>query len=383
MKPLWLLHIHEEECNWLLVDDSRTILEGPHSGKIKSAKTAIQNDPVCLLLPTEHCLVRQITFPKINSKPSAEMAAFALESITASQIEALHVVVGSQLKNKNWLVGYVEKALLQELLEKIGANQMNIVMMLPEWYGLPWQEGKISICKIGEQLLVRQDENEGFMADPEWVNSIINPQYEIHDCGEIASLSKNQNATKNTREYDFPLRHIPLSAPILFNQGLFRKKVSPIKIWNKTKLPVAIATLGVFLFTAALGIDTWKLNNKLTSIQNDTETFFHASFPNISRIVNLEHQAQEAIKAIKSEEKRALLWRVLNELARLKPETDLKLLKLQYNQKTGVANLHVETPDYLSMESLEKNIGNQLHVKLVNTSRKDVVTANFIIREAP
>jgi general secretion pathway protein L len=293
---------------WATVDQDGASVP-PARGSVESLIGACAERDLTLLLDGRSVGTLPVTIPAKSQRQARIAAPYAIEDDVTEELDALYVTCGPAEEDGQRTVGYTRKAELDSLLAPLAEARIALRGVRPDYLALPWSPGQWSVLLDEDRLLVRTAARQGFVVESELAAEVISrklaeraPEH-IVLFGEGA-LPPALLALPSTRQ---PLVAGPWSAlvkgatesagidwlPDTFPRP--RNAQRAAWLWAMGLLALSLVTHVGFLVAGNA-----RLQAQIADLREAQAEVMRGTFPEITRIVNAEIQASQAVAALRA-----------------------------------------------------------------------------------
>lgn len=175
--------------SWVAADDGGTLRSHPVSGSLEQAAAEVSGRPVIVLVPSTEVLTTSAELPIKSGARLRAALPFALEESVAQDIEQLHFAAGQRRDSGKLPVAIVERARMEEWIERLSEAGISASRMVPENYGLARIPGTASVLVDDDIVFF----NDG--ADTEFVLEGAKPSDALVAAGMLADKQDDDDET--------------------------------------------------------------------------------------------------------------------------------------------------------------------------------------------
>lgn len=356
---------------------------------------AAQTRPIALVVDGRTVRVLEAHIPARSQRQAQQAAPYAIEEDVADDIEQLHIVCGAGAANGRRNVAVVRQRVLEELLAPLRAAGATIAYLTPEYLALPHRPGHWSLLREGDRVLVRTGDQQGFSCDLTFFDPVIT-QLAAHtppvaldvfgDCPVPAALA-------GLPRHDHPLPAGPFGLIASGSDDPARIDILPAQYRTKQRgagrgLRVAVLLLAL-AFVAHVGFllnDIRHATAALATVRQTQAQTLQRAFPGITRIVNAEVQATQAVAELRGQQRQTLgALEMIHHIGRGMQGAGQPALALEnLNYADGVASLRLSAPDIASLERYSEALKSTLAVEVMAVeARNEGVGGSLRIQPLP
>ena len=362
----------------------RDPVDGIMRGPLADAGVALAEHEVTVLVPAEDILLTQVALPPIRqAKRRLTAARFALEDRLAGRIEQLHFALGTAQGGDETPVAVVDELQMRAWCDAFEAARLNVVRVVPDCLALPMPEsGGWQMARIEDRILVRRHAQQGFACSPDLV-PILAEAYTAPEVVELHGTSQDAIQTVSDETIFDPapefrphthagrdaligllLDNAETGKPgINLRQGDFAPNNASESRWRPYRLTAGLAASWLAVTLLAHGVETWQLNQRIATLEAQTQTAFRDAFPGVETINDLRVQAEQGIASLRGHSGSTGLFPVLAATADVAGRDDsLEVQGMQYRNAT--LDLSIRGKNVQSVETLRAGFANRPGLEL-------------------
>jgi general secretion pathway protein L len=306
---------------------------------------------VVLLWPAAQTRFDLLDIPVKHHSKAAQPARFALEESLAEEADRLHMIVAPRTP-AGFPVISVQRHAFETTLTALAEGGVHPEWVLPEMLGLPEPEDQRAWALLdGGQLIVRHQNWGCFQCHVEDLEAVLgllgdarptgltllvvgNPQGDLSQWAPQAQLRPGFATTLAAL---LPQLHAWLAelAPFNLLQGPFAVRNELGGMLRPWRWPAALAATLVLLFGAQNAVTAQQLRAEAQSLEARNIERFRALFPDQTRIVDLQAQAEQQLALLRRQGQAQTFLVLLAPLSQALTETEgLQLHSLQFRDET-------------------------------------------------
>ena len=317
---------------------------------------------VTIALPGQDVTIEQVTLPGGARRHLNKVVPFALEEDVADDIDSLHfswpaanrgltplpVVIASKQQMHEW-----QLQLQQAMIE---ADEW-----LPDYLLLPYAENEWHCLQLGDDIIVRSAQWEGFALEAELLNQVLQLKSEDQSLARIVHYGDIALSQPPA-----PLHPADIEVPITAlaeGEGGFDIRQHQFKPTRKQETatfnwrPIAVAAACCFIIAVTYNITrAVSLNQQVEALAQQSVTLYQQQFPDERRLVNLRVQLQRKLDAlgVQGSERTSLLGLLDRMTAAFAaaPSMTVELLKYQ----RGELRLQALAGSFGEFETFQQNV---------------------------
>lgn len=156
---LKLADLADPAADWIVVDSSGARLGPPVKGPLSAAKIDVGERRLIVLLPASNVLTTSVELPVKSPAKIQQALPFALEEFLADDVEDLHFAAGARRDNGKIPVSVINRATLEQWLDKLADAGLTPDALVAETYGLASIPGTISVLIANDQVFVNDGDD--------------------------------------------------------------------------------------------------------------------------------------------------------------------------------------------------------------------------------
>lgn len=344
-------------------------------GNAAALAAAAQARKISLLVDGREVRVVEATIPARSDRQAQQAAPYAIEDDVAEELDQLHVVCGvAGSRGKRW-VAVIRQDTLRALIEPVVAAGAQVAKVLPDFLALPHRPEHWSLLEDGARMLVRTGPQQGFASD-----------LDLFGCLAARLCSKQRpsgldlfgECTIPSALIDIPQHPhaLPDGTIKLLVEGtglphsldVLPANYRADRAGSASGLRVAavLLLLALMVHVGFLIRDTRRLEAALVSAREAQSVFMGRAFPAITRVVNPEVQATQAVSELRAQTGHSMSVLAMLHIVgnRLFTEGDSLVLE-NLNYADGILSLRLAAPDIASLERYSEALKPQLKVEVV------------------
>ncbi|MEN9725946.1 MAG: hypothetical protein RL434_312 [Pseudomonadota bacterium] len=374
---------------WGLLDGSSALVS-PVRGDAESLIGACAQHELALLLDGRGVGTLPASIPAKTQRQARVAAPYAIEDEVTEELDALYVTCGPAEEEGVRTVGFIRKSDLDALLAPLAEAHITVRCLRPDYLALPWTPGQWSVLSEGDRLLVRTAAHQGFVVDNDIAAEVFarkleeGPPERIVQFGD-GPLPAALEALPYTRQA------LPGGPWSLLAKGV----VEPVGIdWLPDSFPrprtarrvawswaAGLLGMALTLHVGFLLAGNSRLTGQISGLREAQAEVMRTAFPEITRIVNAEIQATQAVAALRGAGTgEASVLELLHGLGLARGEDTGRLRLLSLNFADGVMSVQALAPDIASLEGLGAEGELPIAIEILSVeNRQDGVVGNLRI----
>lgn len=333
--------------------------------EIKSLQT---NAKTWVVLSAKLLSFHRLELPWIGDKKARAAIPYALEEKLAQGVEGLHFAFDAHhYQNGSYLIAVIDKALVNDLIERLEANQVAFDLITSDWFALKTNEA----CLVANGILVNDARFQGFLDEdlaPVYLQH-PNPEEKIYTFNDSNKALLAKTLMHQAVEEDSALwiaKALLNNKPMNFCQGDIKQNTG--KITTKHWYIAAGLTTLLWLLSIIIinSLQIHRLNNQIEQVDSRIAAIYYKFFPDAKQVISPKFRIGQLLKSTQTSGD-ANLWILLNKLTPVFKDSKANLQQLRYQNQIIIINL--KTPDFASLEAIENTLQkNQVKVKQTQAS---------------
>lgn len=320
---------------------------------------------IVLLVPGADVRLASVNVPARQSAKVLMAAPYQLEEQLAEDIETLHFALGPRQGDGSHAVAVVARSLMDGWLAPLRQRGLRPEGVYTELLALPWNAesgGWSAVCEA-DQVVVRSGPFGGFVCAPEDLVSYL----QLADPARERALRLLilNGANIDYSRIDWPLELLPghssalevyvrnLSPVQSINllQGAYSQRQDYDRLWKPWRQAAVLATACLLLGAASYLVESVKLSRQIAAQDAANLERFRQLFPGETRIVDIQAQLDQQLRALKGAGNNAGAFPLMETLAQaLGANQGLSVQNLQY--RDGALFLALRAKDLQVVEHL-------------------------------
>ena len=346
-------------------------------GALAELAAAAQDAPVFVVLTGAEARIAATKIPGKAERLVHQAAPFAVEDDLADDLDASHIVCGPELANGERPVAIVGRAILQQLLEPLTGAALRLSGLAPDYLLLPWREGMWTLVQSDAQVLVRTGRYEGFAIECDLLPTVLSKRLSLR---RPTGLITYGEVALPPAVRDLPCTAHPLPAGALawmardsaLSEGLnllpsaYQHRQVPQR--RSLQIAAGLLLLAGVLDVGLTMIENTSLTRSLAAQEHAQQVLFQQNFPEITRLVNPEVQAEQTVAKLRANASQQIsMLTLLRELGSvLQSDVGQGAALTSINFASGVMTVQITAADIAALERLSVALGATLKVEVVS-----------------
>ena len=350
-----------------------------------------QGREAILLLPGQDVRLEWIEAPPGRGAELRTAVAYLLEEQLCERVEDLHFALGPRDAAGRLATAVIHRDLLQSWLTNLSGLGISLGAAVPEMLAMPWEEGTVTAAVMADRFLVRLDTCVGYAVDPVLAAELViglpasaaDALLVLYRIGQetppvsvAQAIQEKGFGEVKKQEFADPMALFARGFsdrrwPLNLLQGDFAPR--PRRSMARRLRPaMVVALLALATHIGWSMYDLHQLHARQAVLQTESEAAFRKAFPQVRRIVDLQTQAEQELKALGSRRDNGgdflRTFGVIGELLHKQP--GLKLNGFNFDE--GNFDLQLEADAIGTVEKLTAQLkAKRLSGKIVSTEKRD------------
>ncbi len=412
MKTLFLRILDPKtlDAAWILRSSDKDEDLTVKYGSLSDVARLAEGNRVVLLIPGTDVLLTQTSIPTRNKQRLLKAIPYTFENQMLDDVETQHFAIGARDKSGNIPVAIIKKSTIESLVELLQQNNIHANVITTDTLTLPWIPESWTILREDNLCLVRTGESSGFSIELESLGELV--QNSIGDDTEqaVGQLPENIKIINHGNRDDdiedisgvdienkWQAEHYendPLTLMAeAFNpancinllQGKYSPRSQLIKNWRPWIPAAALFVIWISLQGVISITNYITMGKESTAISLEIEQIFHATLPEIKRMVNPRAQMKQQLvklKASKGSEEDSFLD-LLTLTSPIFKNKNVKELK-NVNYRSNQLDIELIVNNLQNLDGLKQNLehrGLKIEIRSATSNKNDVTSRLRITRE--
>lgn len=302
-------------CHWLVLDAQGNRIGHPQEGSLGDAARICTDRKTTVLLPGERIRDVHVNIPGKNPQKLLQAAPFALEDRFAEDVEDLHfALLDRDNGRQRFLVTDIEW--LQQAMRQLDDHGIRPASVLPDYLGVERNAASEHWVITDSRLLAIDDSPGGFAADIQYAEGLWpagednKPAITLQEGVELADSLRNEASALEILSVDALLTRMGRTAAAMTNPGLlqgpFRTRKEGSESLRRWRPVARLAAALVLVLAISWGIDVWRLNAELATLEKQAEQQFRRILPDARMGGDPRGRVESLLRGGASEENLAL-----------------------------------------------------------------------------
>lgn len=333
-------------------------------------KTLQTNAKTYIVMTAKLLSFHQIELPWLGDKKARAAIPYALEEKLAQGVEGLHFAFDAQhYQNGSYLISVMDKDLINELLAKLEAHQIQFHLLTADWFALKANEA----CIMPNGMLVNDTRFQGFLDEdlaPIYLNNLEENEkvYSFNDSNPtlMTKIAKTEEMQEDS--YLWIAKALLNSKPMNFCQGEIKQNTGKMttKHWYITAgIFTLVWLLSIVIFNS---IEIYHFNQQIKEVDDKIASIYFKFFPEAKQVISPKFRINQLLKSTRTNSD-VNFWVLLNKLTPVFKNSKIQLQQLRYQNQLIIINL--KTPDFTTLETMQNTLRIS-HVKVKQTQASTV-----------
>jgi len=356
-------------------------LDAPLEQRTFDAIRTLQNKArTIVVLPTENSSLHQVELPWLSDNKARASLPYALEEQVAQDVTTLHVAFDQKhYHNKHYLVVVIDKAFLQNLMNRLDAASLGFDTITLDWFALNGQEAVVSETS----LLIHDDVFTGALSAESARIYLANrlatsPILIFNDsASEFKSIPFSQIVDSSF--YEWTAQSLLKAKPMNLCQGGLQHNTKQEMNARWYQATAVLAGLWIVSFFVVNAFIWYYLTNKIVGLDQKIAVIYHEFFPHARQVISPKFRVGQLLKEGHTGQDKAL-WQLEDTLATAIAQGEFTIEQLRYQNQTLAVTLIAK--DFAALDGLQLRL-QQAGVKVKQTqasSHEQQVTATLELR---
>jgi len=331
---------------------------------------------IVVFVPGSDVRLTQVNVPVRQPAKVLQAAPFVLEDQFAEDVETLHFALGARLAGGAFPIAVVARSHMDEWLLPFRDRGVRVDALVPETLAVPWSEnGPWSLLPEPGQITVRNGSFSGFSCVPEDLELFL----QMAEAGTESSLRilvGRNDATDYTRlkrplellpgfdnVLEALIRHWRPAQSIDLLQGIYSQREDLDRLWRPWRLAAQLVAAAFVLGVVVNALEAHRLKQEVIALRAENEARFQQIFPRETRIIDLQAQLDQQLRALHSGGNGGGLFQLMQQAAMSLSDTPgLTLKTAQFRE--GALFLDLSGTDLQVLEKLRAWFANHHGARL-------------------
>ncbi len=368
--PLEALTVATVEYGYAPADRPTAI--SVQQGVIDQALQRAAGHRIVVLVPGADVHLTSVTVPARQPSKVLQAAPYQLEEQLAEDVDTLHFAIGPRQADGSHPIAVTTRALMDGWLAPFRERGLRPEALIPDTLALPWSldPPRWTALAEAEQVVVRNAAFGGFSCAPDDLVAYL--QMADAEKSHTLRLLIPSKAGLDYSRIDWPVellpgysasldafvRHLDQAHSINLLQGGYSQRQDLERYWKPWRAAASLAAITLLLGASVYGIETWRLGRDV-QVQDDANLArFQTLFPSETRIVDIQVQLDQQIKAIKGSSAQGGVFPLLEVLTQaVSANQGLRVQNIQF--RDGALFLALRASDLQVVERLREWFASQ------------------------
>jgi len=403
------------------VSDSQIVPFSEFIDQLKSRWAHSYQYGISLIISGANVFSSEVTIPSKQTRQIAQALPYMIEDQVAQDVSHFHLIMGERSAEGLVPVVGIPKQLVEGTRDLFAQYDLPLDSILPDMLCLPLRDGEWSLMFDGKHLLIKRSELDGLAIEMdaapvvlasvmehwqnkpqvlrvlfclEHLNENVNNWIRTQISGQVAD-SEFDVEYDEINSNDFQLlcdhlhSHFGAKKPRFdLLQGRYASSGRRGPSGFNWKPLAAMVALFVISYSVFLHTQAWKMNHEAEQLADSSKTLYKQLFPRDKRVVNVQRQMEQHIKAYQSgadgQSFMALLALAGEQIhaSNRADSNNISPRRVAYDDAQGDLKLDLLVKDFSQLEEFKGKLQQaQLGVETASaTQDKDGVKARLKIR---
>lgn len=369
--------------------------ELPNADALVNLQDKAKSRQVVALAPSSDVSLKALKVPGKSRKAIAQAAPYMLEEELAHEVENLFFAYGNLSQDSEGHNCFTAIATKDKMVMwQSWLTQAGLVCrtMVPEALMLPEHEGSWTAIALGDQLILRQGQWQGFTLDAAQWQVLANqwqqfdPVPSIHHYSPIPAVPATIETIAEPEELPLALM---AEQPVILNmlQGEFAVKTERSPAMKYWLTAAGLLGFAILLQLGAKGAELYQINQAQAQLEAQIISAYKKALPETKRvrISTVRSQLKRKVAELGGGSESAGFLPMLAKLERaFKQVPSMQTQSIKFDGKRNEIRLQTEAKDYQSFDKFKSVLEQaKLDVTLgAQNNQGESVTGSFSIKEA-
>ncbi len=268
---------------------------------------------IVAFVPGADVRLTAVNVPARQPAKILQAAPFVLEEQFADDVETLHFALGARQPDGSHAIAAVARTQMEAWLAVFEDAGAMPAMLVPDTMALPWSpELPWSVLAEAGQITCRTSATGGFACVPEDFSLYLemaeggtpHPLRVLLPRGVADDFSTLGRPVELLPGFDDPLdalvRHFKPPTAINLLQGVYSQRENLDRFWKPWRLAASLLAAAFVLGVAVNGVQALRYRHQTDAQVAANEAKFRALFPTEQRIVDLQAQLDQQLRALRA-----------------------------------------------------------------------------------
>ncbi|MDF2179222.1 type II secretion system protein GspL [Aliiglaciecola sp. CAU 1673] len=336
--------------------------ELPDASHLHSLKDRAGGRPVTALAPTSEIRMQWVSLPAKAGRKALAAIPFMLEDELSTDIDNQLFALGPR-QGLRQAVAIVDKRRLQEWLDWLAEGGLVCNKVLPDVLALPLHENGWSLLKLGNQIMLRQDEWRGMQGEQSWMLAAIEhvAKQQVSPL-TLANYSDIQlpalpSLEEQPEQLEMPMKVLAqgaLGATFNLLQGEFKPKKQRTQQGSKWRLVAVLAGIALTTSLVDKAVQANHLANERNNLQLQILQEFQRAFPEVKRVVNVKSQMTQKLNELQQGSGGVSMLVMLSQLSDAFEKSQIKPQTLKFDVKRAELRMQAAGKNFEALEQFRR-----------------------------
>lgn len=383
----------DTEPAWALLNGAAA--EWAH-GSWETLLPQTRGQQLVLLIPSRDVLLTSTTINTRNQRQLKQALPYALEDSLAGDPEDQHIVWQARADGPQVDVAIIERQHLRAWEEALQTHQLRANAILPDIFALPWEADSLTLWQQGEQIWIRKGELSGlactnatlpFILDNLKANNPAPLRLRLYSDRPVTWADDEHYAiTPEPNAEQLQASSLQTAMPLNLLRGWQNENNARLRQeWKRWRIAAILALSAVLLGLGLYGVDTYRLQKQLDTLDADNLQMFSELFPNASGVDarGLKTRLESELLSLRGKAGKSGTGNTLAYLSTLaEAMTKVNGLSVEdIRSQSGTVSVELQTDNQQSVEDLRKALESAMGgtVELRSSRSAGKVKANLTL----
>ena len=352
---------------------------------------------VTVLVPSAEVLLTRVKLPVKNRQRLLRAIPYALEDQLAEDVETLHFALGRREEDGAIGVAVVSRAQMDGWIEELSSAGIVADAFVPEVLAVPWSPESWSVLPMGDDVLVRTSDQEGFAVEAanagSWLSAALEEAED--DAPAVIHVFARQEAVTGLEPFGADrLRYedgrAPMAwlshgignrVPLNLQQGPYGRQEKLGSYFRPWRPVAALLAVWAVLQGAGVVVDGIRLEQEHDALGAQVTEVFRSTFPEVKRVVNARVQMERGLADLRKRHgslQEDFLRLLVGGTAALRQVNGIEVKRMRY--QNGRLDLELVLADMSGLDPLRQALQAQgsLEANIVSAASREGVVEGKI-----
>lgn len=352
--------------SWLVwsTTESEVIASGvlPDAQALDTLSERAGQRPIIALVPSSDVVLKWVTLPPRAGRKVIAAIPFMLEDELSEDIADLFFAMGPK-RGDEQAVAVVRHDKMQTWQTQLQDAGLNCDRVIPDVLAVPVNEQGLSLLTLAEQVLVREDEWQGFQGESDWIvpalAHLTKRQSEPMQLNNYSDLDLGllPNAHVDAQTLELPMAVLAKEAmAIKFNlfQGDYKTKKKTHSAWKQWRLAASLAVLALLVGLIDKSLTLQQLSSQNEDLKAQINQQVKSGFPNMGSYRDLRRKVTSEMAKLEQGGGSASMLVMLSQLSPAFSASQLKPQSIRFDGARQEIRLQALAANFESLERFKR-----------------------------